>query len=586
MDHHAPHAVGLRLTITSLLLAGCVFATLALPTPSPAAASASAEATEVPAVQPDGPFPLLAKAEPDECYGGVGAAYFPMTVDGCPSGRSPKVNQAYVWGMTKIGSDLWFGTAPNTVCLVLGEILDRFGITVPVETDAFVCEYGQSGYRASLPDPDALDPRLGDWRPPQLYRYATDTGKLTDVGAGLAGDDLDRLDNTLGFRSAGSLGHTVLLAGPTLSGGIGQEATAINVFAFNAASGRFIDSTTIPAYSDIRRWITVKGHLYTAVGKSGGGGALLRWNGDPDHPGTAANPSKSLFDFEEVGSIPTEGADLAKLKGRIYVTSWPIVGKDTETAGLYQSPEVGERGLPATERPLRELWTVADYETDPLTAGTYLGGAVESFDGQLVWGTMHAPLVPALLHMFAYGASADVVGQTHRASAVFKGKRLESKDPKIRLLYGAKKLPTYDPGTAEFVSEPNNLGQKPKFGRTGFDNPFNLYTWSMAKTNRGLYVGTQDFSYVGAKILPAAIYDEIATTQSDPSIEHGGDLMLFKSLNKPAKPVSRTGVGNTTNYGIRTMIGQPHRLYLGTANPMNLLPTGGWELRRLGGPPG
>ena len=189
------------------------------------------------------------------------------------------------------------------------------GSTTPVETDAFVCEYGESGYRASLPNPDVLAPRLGDWRPPQLYRYATDTGKLTDVDADLTGADHDRLDNTLGIRSAGSLGHTVLLAGPTLSGGIGQEATAINVFAFDAVSGEFIASTTIPAYSDIRRWITVKGDLYTAVGKAGGGGALLRWNGDPDHPGTAADPSPSLFDFEEVGSMPTEGADLAKLDG-------------------------------------------------------------------------------------------------------------------------------------------------------------------------------------------------------------------------------------------------------------------------------
>lgn len=548
-----------------------------------AAVPAAAATTRM---QPDGPFPLLAKAQPDECFGGIGADYLAMTGGSCPSGREPKVNQAYVWGMTKNGSDLWFGTAPNTACLVLGEILDRFGIDTPVQTDAFVCEYGQSGYRASLPNPDALAPRLGDWRPPELFRYSTETGKLTDVGAALGGEDLDRLNNTLGIRSAGSLGNTVLFAGPTLSGGIGQEATAINVFAFDARSGKLVDSTTIPAYSDIRRWITVKGDLYTAVGKAGGGGALLRWNGDPENPGTAADPSSSLFDFKEVGSLPTEGADLAKLDGRIYVTSWPVVGKDTETAGLYQSREVGNRGLTASGKPMRELWTVDDYETDPLTAGTYLGGAVESFDGQLVWGTMHAPLIPAILHITAYGASADVVGKTHRASAVFKGKNLESKNPKIRLLYGAKKLQTYEPDTAEFGPEPNNMGQKPKFGQTGFDNPFNLYTWSMGKTKRGLYVGTQDFSYLAEKILPSLIVDEMAATQPNSTIQHGGDLMLFKSLNEPAKAVSRTGVGNPTNYGIRTMIAQPNRLYLGTANPMNLLPAGGWELRRQGSKPG
>ena len=58
--------------------------------------------------------------------------------------------------------------------------------------------------------------------------------------------------------------------------------------------------------------------------------------------------------------------------------------------------------------------------------------------------------------------------------------------------------------------------------------------------------------------------------------------MRFKSLRRPAVAVSRTGVGNAANYGIRTMVAEPDRLYLGTANPMNLLPEGGWELRRVG----
>ena len=133
----------------------------------------------------------------------------------------------------------------------------------------------------------------------------------------------------------------------------------------------------------------------------------------------------------------------------------------------------------------------------------------------------------------------------------------------------------------------NNIGQKPKFGETGFDNPFNLYTWSMGKTNRGLYVGTQDFSYVADKILPPALNDEIAATQSDPvdRARRRPDAVQVAE-RAHAKAISRTGVGNPTNYGVRTMVAQPHRLYIGTANPMNLLPAGGWELRRLGKPPG
>jgi hypothetical protein len=47
-------------------------------------------------------------------------------------------------------------------------------------------------------------------------------------------------------------------------------------------------------------------------------------------------------------------------------------------------------------------------------------------------------------------------------------------------------------------------------------------------------------------------------------------------------------VGNYANYGIRTMVSTDSALYLGSANPMNLMtdryddrPEGGWELIKL-----
>jgi hypothetical protein len=551
----------------------------------------------VPAGRDERHFPLLAKAAPDECYGGVGATYVAKTSADCPSGRQAKVNQAYVFGLTKSGGDLWLGTAPNTLCLVLSEIGSRFGSLSPITTDAWTCEFGESGYRASLPDPSLLEPRLGDWRPPKLYRYRIATGALKDLGAKLSGDHLGRLNSTLGLRSAGSLGRTVLLAGPALgTGGIGQEAAGVNVFAFDSLTGDFISSATLPEYSDIRRWIVVRGELYTAVANTGGGGALLRWNGNPDAPGTAAHPSRSLFDFEEVGSLPAEGADLTEHQGRIYVTTWPVVGgQDAVTAGLYQSPELRGEGLPASDAQLKEIWTVGDdYEPDPVTAGTYLGGAIASFDGQLVWGTMHAPLVAGILHYFVYGTdplSDEVVQGTHRPTAVFSARKLEGAEPRIRVLYGSTELPAYAPGTG-WGHAPNKANQVAKFGQAGFDNPFNLYTWTMGVTDRGLYVGTQDFNYVASKLaaisldgtdIPlSSIVEQIAGTQENPRLAYGADLMKFKSMQKPAVAVSRSGVGNFANYGVRTMVAEPDRLYLGTANPMNLLPEGGWELRRLG----
>ena len=68
----------------------------------------------------------------------------------------------------------------------------------------------------------------------------------------------------------------------------------------------------------------------------------------------------------------------------------------------------------------------------------------------------------------------------------------------------------------------------------------------------------------------------------------GADLMRFSNLNTPAATISNDGLGNYLNYGFRTMIGHDDGLFIGTANPMNLmtsttdgLPDGGWELIKL-----
>jgi hypothetical protein len=58
----------------------------------------------------------------------------------------------------------------------------------------------------------------------------------------------------------------------------------------------------------------------------------------------------------------------------------------------------------------------------------------------------------------------------------------------------------------------------------------------------------------------------------------GGDL--FRITNHAGKATAERleGVGNFTNYGVRTMVVDGDTLYLGMANPMNLHPQGGWEL--------
>ncbi|HLI50829.1 MAG TPA: hypothetical protein VKU87_03480, partial [Thermomicrobiaceae bacterium] len=181
---------------------------------------------------------LLAKAQPDACFKvnstdpntgvitSVTDTYPIAPVDGaCPSGMVPKTDQAYVWGLTQAGHYLWFGTMANTQCLVEGSYLHT---TTPSANQDAVCEFGVSG------NPYAALGPAGDWRPPHIYVYDLQSNGgvnsgLTDAatipGNGALSADLMQ---TLGLRSAGSVGNYVLLAGPALAGG------GVNVYIFTA----------------------------------------------------------------------------------------------------------------------------------------------------------------------------------------------------------------------------------------------------------------------------------------------------------------------------------------------------------------
>ncbi|MBZ4419311.1 hypothetical protein K8638_22805 [Myxococcus sp. RHST-1-4] len=58
-------------------------------------------------------------------------------------------------------------------------------------------------------------------------------------------------------------------------------------------------------------------------------------------------------------------------------------------------------------------------------------------------------------------------------------------------------------------------------------------------------------------------------------------MFRFAGRSRCAEAESLTGVGNFTNYGVRTMVTGEGSLFIGTANPMNLHPRGGWELLEL-----
>lgn len=551
---------------------------------------------------------LLAKAMPDECFAAIGQPY--PAGPPCAAGQA-KVNQSYVWGMTRAGKTLWFGTGANVNCLTSGRALRN---TTPTLNDDWVCEYGESQIAKRNPQLPAI---LGDHRPPRLYTYDTVKGQLTektDLVRNASPEDANRLTTTAGIRAAGTFGGVALLGGPALG-------NSINLFAFDTDTGAYLGSRNLPEFGNIRHFVVADGALYAGVGVGANGGErghVLRWQGSKSDP----------FNFTVVANLPAQAADLTVHQGRIFVTTWPgaadeLAGPATQAtpvtnaiAAVWMSPKLsaGAPGLnPEDADGWQQVWNVSSYEPDPVVARAYALGGLASYGGYLYWGTMHIPMKATTLHMTTYpprdeAAARATIQNTQRAISVYRGKGFGTGHQKVELLYGSTQLPAYDPtandGAGAWALQSTNY--TPKFGPAGLGNPYNNYTWKMVVAGGKLYVGTMDWSYLAKELgqqtaaqlglAPemAQVMAEAPTASAEmsaaerPPAVYGGDLYVFTSGNKPAKVISDSGLGNYLNYGVRNMVADGSTLYLGMANPMNLrtdpsddVPEGGWELIRL-----
>lgn len=561
----------------------------------------------VQATKPGYAIERLAKAVPDEYFYGIGSALnnyvgtaftydYPDLLSGV---ATAKVNQAYVWGMTKTAGHLWIGTGPNVDALMAGQYLRQTNATF-MGDGVSVMEFGDGIFGQT----NGLSPEIGDWRPPDMFSFELATSNLVNLALSLppAAEAL-RLQ-TLGFRSAGAspgtAEHTqglVFLAGPHLTA---QQGGGINLFAFDALTGDLVAATNMPAYSNIRKWVIHNGVLYTAVAAEGGTGRVLRWNNNPAQAGYP-------FVFSEVGVLDNQGAELAVHEGRLFVTTWPTldgnVDLDNPTelylkpAALWMSPLLGNSGLDESDaHDWIRVWKVTDYEANPVVAVTYGGGALASFNGWLYWGTMHVPFVSTFAHMLVYGTPTntselvDTALKTWRGTSVFRGK--DFKEPieilgsvvvpggTFELLSGYENMYVYDENTQTWSQELNKMQQVPRWGQAGLGNMFNNYCWTMGIYRKQLYIGTMETAvntiFAGVD-LP---FDE------EPVM--GADLYKLRSHGSTPSPVFLDGAGNRLNYGVRTMISSDEALYLGMANPRNLMtntndvdPEGGWELIRV-----
>jgi hypothetical protein len=234
-------------------------------------------------------------------------------------------------------------------------------------------------------------------------------------------------------------------------------------------------------------------------------------------------------------------------------------------------------------------------------------GALYSFGGYLYFGTMIVPGVTELAHERYFGAPTNSAQRRlqrqncQRALTIFRGRDFKENPHystlfsplfphnmsllatgKVELLYGETNL------TSRSMTNPylwttneNAMGVSPKYGPSGFGERNNYYTWTMKVYKDKLFVGTLNYTSIGNRGTNSSSGGVLPTNS-------GAHLWCFVSTNEPARAVSRHGVDNYSSYGIRTMLADSNSLFLGMANPRNLmtdttngLPLGGWELVRL-----
>ncbi len=483
----------------------------------------------------------------------------------------PKVNQAYVWGLTEgTAGDLWFGTIANTLCLVFNGFYA--GFIDPIQNSSWECEM-MSKNRPT-----------GDARPPRIFLYNIYTRALMDMTPSIIASkratDIALLQSTYGLRSAGSAKGVVFL------GGLGLDpktlASTVNIFAFNAYTHAYLGAVSMPQYSNIRQWIVVNGELYTGVASSTGG-TILHWIG------SAANP----FKFEIVGNIGGDPAYLAFHENHIVASTWGLGSSSLNGGGMglfisRSLPYWGKLG-PADANSWTEVWDLSKYEVEP--TAPQVAGAIASYGGWLYFSTMHVPGTGVLSFYETYHQMPDTATflGTYRPIVLFRAKNLGTPQQQVQLLYGTSTLPKYNTGTGQWDLVPNNLNQAPLYGPAGFGNFFNNYTWWMQVYNNQLYVGTMDWSYLDGVLSSSNSNLSDYFPALPPALiqmQYGADLWHFSSATRAATPVSYNGVTNNLNYGIRTMVVSGGSLYLGSANPMNMAttpqkPNGGWELIQM-----
>jgi len=394
----------------------------------------------------------------------------------------------------------------------------------------------------------------------------------------VAGEAGALLQDCVGLRAVGVEPNegVAIAIGPDLEAGMTSEGGkgSLVAVAFDAWTGEVLASARLPRWNNARRAVAGPGGRGLYVGarltRSGRGQVLL-------FPARRSDP---LGGVEVVGDTDSLPADLAAHDGRLYATTWPReMGVE---AGLWASPPLPLR--PADAGRWRRVWKASDYEPDEGVAKAHMGGALASHGGKLYWSTSHVlPFQPMAAHWETRGLPVGsglpaLPAATHRALAVFRadgvgeGAALEGAE----LLYGEAALPAWDERSRRWQTQPTLMGP-PRFGASGFGHGGNAYCWSMQVAGNVLYVGTMDMAYIAEREAG------LGFLRGNGGRMEGADLWAFGlDSAAPAWAVDTAGLGTRGNYGVRAMADAGGgTLAIGTANPFNVDPSGGWQVLLL-----
>ena len=473
-------------------------------------------------------FVMVGKAEPDEIF---------ITEDGQ---EIPKTNQAYVWSMTRGGNSMWVGTMSNTLCLAFTGF---GGVSIGYATDNAFCQ--QSTAEDLFPD----------WRMPLIWEYKLDTKEWLQHKAPEGTEENPGISvETQGWRAAISYKDYVFFAGPGtgLLWGMPGYGTSLIIF----KDGQYIGSQKFEESNDVRRFEEYGGQLYMGSQYSNGDGIIMRWIGDD------SAPPESLFQWETVGVIDSSAAWLTGDKERVYSITWSTAGLGGGTGfQVWRSPKIPPCGLTAEHQDQWEMvFDYGDYDTNPDTNKLSAGGAMEVFKGELYFGSMHVP--------FNYGCTdpgnlitcaLEKYINTSPIS-VFKLKEKDDGSIDVTCLFGQDKGGIY----------------QPTIGPMGLGNHYANYTWAFAVHDGWFYFGTMDYSFFMADALTA--YGMPTEFPGMVPYQQFGFDLWATSDGANWVPVTINGLGNMYNWGARNLLSDGESLWLGTANPFNLNPAGGWEL--------